>query len=115
MLLQGDLFGAAAVVDEKGRYRMEKLCIRKDGTVRWTDLSTTLVRDQDGRPLHFITGVQDITQRKPAERKLLEKVEALQHLRDKVVGRELMMIELKGEINELPRQLGRPGKYNMVE
>lgn len=100
---------------EKARYRLEKRYLRKDGTVLWTDLSTTLVRDQDGRPLHFITGIQDITQRKLAERQLLEKVEELQHFRDTVVERELVMIELKKEVNDLLRQLGRSEKYRIVE
>lgn len=54
------------------------------------------------------------SERKLAERKLLEKVEELQHFRDMVVDRELVMLELKKEVNDLPRQLGQPEKYRIV-
>ena len=51
-------------------FRAEKRYIRKDGLVVWVDLSVSVVRDADGKPLYFIGQVQDITGRKQAEASL---------------------------------------------
>lgn len=51
-------------------FRAEKRYIRKDGMVVWVDLSVSVVRDADGKPLYFIGQVQDITGRKQAEASL---------------------------------------------
>ena len=48
-------------------FRAEKRYIRKDGLVVWVDLSVSVVRGADDRPLYFIGQVQDITGRKQAE------------------------------------------------
>lgn len=47
--------------------RFEKRYLRKDGSILWGDVSTRLRRDEEGRPLYFITTVVDITDRKRAE------------------------------------------------
>lgn len=47
--------------------RFLKRYVRKDGSVLWADVSSVLRRDAEGRPLHFITAILDITQRKLAE------------------------------------------------
>jgi PAS domain S-box-containing protein len=60
----------------------DKRCVRKDGTVLWTHLSVSLVRTADGRPDHFITMVQDITERQRLEQeraRLLEWERAARH------------------------------------
>ena len=51
-------------------FRAEKRYIRKDGMVVWVDLSVSVVRGADDRPLYFIGQVQDITARKVAEASL---------------------------------------------
>ncbi len=51
-------------------YRAEKRYIRKDGRVVWVDVSVSVVRDADDKPLYFIGQVQDITGRKQAEASL---------------------------------------------
>lgn len=50
-----------------------------------------------------------------AEESLKEKVEELQRFHDLTVGRELTMIELKKEVNELLKQAGKQEKYRIVE
>ena len=52
---------------------MEKRYIRANGDVFWASVSSALVRDGDGRPVHFIAQIQDITERKAMERELKEK------------------------------------------
>ena len=49
---------------------MEKRYIHKKGHTVWVTLSASIVRTAQGAPLHFITQVQDITERKLAEEKL---------------------------------------------
>ncbi len=53
-------------------YQMEKRYFHKNGHVVWVLLSVTLARRMDGTPLHFISQIQDITQRKQAEKALGE-------------------------------------------
>jgi diguanylate cyclase (GGDEF)-like protein/PAS domain S-box-containing protein len=53
----------------------ERQLIRKDGTLMWVSHSTTVVRDQNGRPHHFITVAEDISERRRAEEALRRKNE----------------------------------------
>src|SRR5262245_20585872 len=48
-------------------YQMEKRYYRKDGQIVWCLLSVSLVRNAAGDPLHFVSQIQDITDRKRAE------------------------------------------------
>jgi PAS domain S-box-containing protein len=50
--------------------RFVKRYLKKGGSVTWADVSTALRRDEDGRPLYFITSVVDITERLAAEEEL---------------------------------------------
>ena len=52
---------------EQDDWTMEKRYLAKDGREVWTLVNTRLQRDQAGAPLHFLTHVQDITERKQAE------------------------------------------------
>lgn len=47
--------------------RFIKRYIHKNGSVIWTDVSTSLRRDSKGNPLYFMTTVNDITELKHAE------------------------------------------------
>ncbi|MCF8356784.1 MAG: PAS domain S-box protein [Melioribacteraceae bacterium] len=57
---------------EKESARFEKRYICKNGTHIWADVSVSIRRDKNGKPLHFITTVIDITERKQVEKKLTE-------------------------------------------
>ena len=48
----------------------EKRYLRPDGSVVWVSRSVTLVRDADGRPLHLLDQIQDITERRRFEHEL---------------------------------------------
>ncbi|MBW8332157.1 MAG: PAS domain S-box protein [Prolixibacteraceae bacterium] len=55
---------------EKDSARFEKRYICKNGTYIWTDVNTSIWRDDQGQPIHFITTIIDITERKLTEEKL---------------------------------------------
>jgi PAS domain S-box-containing protein len=49
------------------RYTLEKRYIRKDGSIVDIELNGSVLRGPDGRPLHFIAQMEDITERKRGE------------------------------------------------
>ncbi|WPL14014.1 PAS domain S-box protein [Thiorhodovibrio litoralis] len=54
-------FIARSIAGEITSDIFEKRHIRKDGQMIWSRISSTLVRDSQGKPLHFISHMQDIT------------------------------------------------------
>ncbi len=65
-------------------YQMEKRFFHKDGRIVWILLSVSLVRDADGRPLHLVAQIQDVTERKRFESDLrLARDEAMDAARAK--------------------------------
>lgn len=52
---------------EISNYHMEKRYIHKQGHAVWILLSVSLVRTDDGQPLHIVAQIQDISQRKQSE------------------------------------------------
>ena len=55
---------------ELSTYGMEKRYIHRSGDVVWALLSVSLVRDDRGEPLYFISQIQDITEQKRAQARL---------------------------------------------
>lgn len=55
---------------EIARYSMEKRYRTAQGNLLWATLAVSLVRDPEGAPLHFISQIEDITERKRLEREL---------------------------------------------
>ncbi len=55
---------------KKEAYHIEKRYINKKKQVVWVLLATSLVRHKYGEPLHFVSQINDITQRKRDERHL---------------------------------------------
>lgn len=48
-------------------FSLEKRYIQKNGTVVWGNLTVSLIRDEQGKPRHFIAIVEDVTKRKFTE------------------------------------------------
>lgn len=46
---------------------MEKRYIRKDGSIVWTNLTLSLMRDPEGNPIDYMVVIQDISKHKAAE------------------------------------------------
>ena len=66
-------------------YQIEKRYLRPDGEPVWVLLSVSLVRDPDGDPLYFVSQVQDIGERRQAQRELerLANYDSLTGLRNR--------------------------------
>ena len=67
---------------EISRYQLEKRYVRKDGSLVDVMLSRSILRGPDNTPLCYIAQIEDITERKRAERALRHAVAA----RDQVLG-----------------------------
>ena len=73
------------------------------------------VQDKSGAIIGVAIFAQDITERKHMEKELRRNVEELEQFNKLAIGREIKMIELKEEINELLNQSGQVEKYEIVE
>jgi len=91
---------------------LELLMKRKDGTLFTGELNGVVYKLPDYPGTLGL--IRDITNRKQAESVLKEKMNELKHFNDLTVGRELIMIGLKKEINELLKQAGKEEKYKIV-
>jgi PAS domain S-box-containing protein len=72
---------------EKDNYSMEKCYVCKDGTVRWVNVLVSLMRDHAYQPKYFIYVVENIGDRKEAER-----------LQGELMRRNNSIVEALGEI-----------------
>ena len=52
-------------------YRTEKRCCRADGSLLWANLTMSLVRDRASGPQYAIAVIEDITERRDAQQKIL--------------------------------------------
>ncbi len=55
-------------------YQMEKRYFHKNGSIVWVLLAVSLSKDVEGKPLHFVSQIKDITQRKEKEEELLQSI-----------------------------------------
>src|SRR5690606_26207814 len=74
------------IAGEMKSFDIETRLLRRDGKVIWAYQNTSIVLDAEDRPLHFLTFIRDITQRKEAEEQLhrsqvqLSEAQRLTHL-----------------------------------
>lgn len=92
----------------------------KDGRVIHCTWYNSVLTDEDGEMASVMSLVLDITDRKRAEEQVLRHMEELRasneeltRLNHAMVDRELRMIELKREVNELCSRAGLPQKYSL--
>ncbi|HEY7380418.1 MAG TPA: PAS domain S-box protein [Gaiella sp.] len=90
---------------EISAYQMEKRYLRPDGTVVWVLLSVSLVRDGAGRPLQFVSQIEDISERKQAQDEL-ERLANHDPLTG-VLNRRRFDEELHRELKRLDREPDR--------
>ena len=103
---QHELATAAA----EGRYEEEGWRVRKDGSKFMAEVVITAIRDESGKLRGFSKITRDITERKRVEGDILRHVEELERFNKATVGRELRMVDLKKEVNELCGRAGEPSR-----
>ncbi len=67
-------------------FTIQKRFIRKDGSLLYSNLSTTCIRDTDGRASYFLTLIEDITKQIHAYEALAQKEQELRLLADSSPG-----------------------------
>ncbi len=101
--LDADLaFVRRVLAGEIRSYTMEKRYIHKNGQVVWIVLMVSLVRDARGNPVHFVSQIMNVTERKRAEEKfrlLFEKsseAHLLIHERDGILDCNAAAVAMLG-------------------
>ena len=92
-------------------YRIQR---KSDDEVRWVLGRGELLIENNNIKFMFGT-IQDVDERKKAEIQLQEKMDELMRFHSLTIGRELTMIELKKELNDLLIKSGQEPKYKIVE
>ncbi len=84
-------------------FQMEKRYVHRQGHLVWTHLSLSLARDAEGKPLHLISQVQDITGRFQAQDAI-----RMQSLMLDQIGQAVIVTETRGSViyaNRFAREL----------
>jgi diguanylate cyclase (GGDEF)-like protein/PAS domain S-box-containing protein len=69
--LKADWEARGAMLEgELSSQRAERRYLHASGSAVWVAINSTLVRDADGRPLHFLSQMQDVTERRRHEAEL---------------------------------------------
>jgi PAS domain S-box-containing protein len=109
--------------EEIKSFELEKRYLRKDRTLIWVSLNVSMVTDLDGRPLHFLSYIRDISERKHAEetlksafgevKRLKERLEnenvvlraevSGAHREDQIIGRSLAIRKIMRQIQQVAR------------
>ncbi len=74
----------AMIAGSISTYSMEKRYFRRDGDVFWANLTVSMLRDRAGAPQHFVSVVEDISDRKSTETALAESRARMQAIFDTV-------------------------------
>ncbi|WP_445515005.1 PAS domain S-box protein [Stenotrophomonas sp. 3(2025)] len=53
-------------------YHLEKRYVGREGNTIWARLSVSLVRNERGQPLHFVSQIQDVSAQRSSEQRLFE-------------------------------------------
>ena len=101
--------------DKREYFEMEYRLLHVSGEYRWLLDMGKPIYDLGGEFTGYIGHCFDITSRKQTDEMLLEKMNQLEQFQRLTVNRELAMIELKKEINEMLIQSGQKAKYVIVE
>jgi len=88
--LQADLdHYALLVAGETLSYALEKRYIHASGRPVWAELHVSLVRDDDGAPLHAVSQIRDINAQKAAEAHLGRYLAVVEFAEDAVIATDL--------------------------
>lgn len=111
---------------EINKYHLEKRFITKNGETVWANLTATLIRDREGRPMYGLGMIEDISERKRVEERLKSSNEELRALSARLqlvreeeslrIAREIhdelggALTGLKMDLSWLDKRLSEPAK-----
>jgi PAS domain S-box-containing protein len=87
----------------------------KNGGTIWTEITTRLILDENGTPTGFMGVSREIGERKRMQDQIQHTLDELTQFNKAMIGREIHMIELKQEVNNLLKNAGLPNKYHIPE
>jgi len=97
------------VEQSRTHFEIEKRYRRKDGTTVWVSVTSTLVRDENGEPIHAIGVVRDVTDRRVAmeelERTQAELENRVRERTAELASANAALSQENGERAEASRQL----------
>ncbi|MDX1297708.1 MAG: PAS domain S-box protein [Pseudomonas sp.] len=99
---------------EINTYEMEKRYLDSQGRIIWALLSVSLVRDSNGQPVHFVSQVQDFSERIATEMAIREREDYLRTLLDNVLD-AIITIDQQGYIETFNHAAERIFGYSHLE
>lgn len=84
-------------------YQMEKRYFHKKGHIIWVLLSVSMVKNSMGSPSHFVSQINNITERKHAQFQLQESISRLQGIQDASTQVSIIETDLNGVIKSFNR------------
>ncbi|HSQ46760.1 MAG TPA: PAS domain S-box protein [Lutibacter sp.] len=96
-------------------FDIEMQILTSKGKRIWVRTIAEAVKDSIGKTIKVQGALQDITERKIADEAMLAKMDELERFHKLTVGREITMVALKKEVNNLLNKLGEDNKYKIVE
>jgi len=82
---------------ELPEYRMEKRYVRKDGSAIWVHLTVSIVRSVKGEPLYLVAFIDDITERRNAQREASRSFSLLRATLESTAD-GILVVDLDGKI-----------------
>jgi PAS domain S-box-containing protein len=103
-------------IRKKGKQSIYELSLlRPDGTLIPCLNNAAPLFDKDGNVAGSFGMTTNIAERKQMEEELRQNVDELERFSKVAFGREIKMIQLKQEVNELMNQVGKVEKYKIVK
>jgi len=102
------------IAGDKSLFMYEIDFFNKKGNKIPVEIKSSLITEQ-GKPAGILIIARDITERKQVQEELHKRLNDLETFNRISVGRELRMIDLKKEINEILVKSGKEAKYKIAE
>ena len=104
-------FFRATAAAQKSFKSFENSTLHKDGHEVVIETAGVPYVNAEGRFIGYRGINRDVTARKAAEKELQEKTKYLERSNRQMVGREMRILEMKKEVNDLLERLGEPKRY----